>query len=178
MYSVGIIGFGRFGRLLGRILAGDFHVVAYDRSPQDGETGVELTHLDTVLGQQTIFIAIPIREFKSVILDIAPRLRNDVTVLDVCSVKVYPVSVMVEGLPVHVGIIATHPLFGPDSISRSDSLRMMMSATRDVHGKYSFWKAYFESKSISVVQMTPEEHDQLAARTQGVTHFVGRVLKE
>ena len=28
------------------------------------------------------------------------------------------------------------------------------------------------------VEMTPEEHDQLAAKTQGITHFVGRVLKD
>ena len=26
--------------------------------------------------------------------------------------------------------------------------------------------------------MTPEEHDKLAANTQGITHFLGRTLKE
>ena len=54
----------------------------------------------------------------------------------------------------------------------------MMNSTREVHGKFSFWKQYFESKAIKVVEMTPEEHDRLAAKTQGITHFIGRVLKD
>ena len=35
---------------------------------------------------------------------------------------------MIEALPDHVGIIATHPLFGPDSISKPDGMTMMMNS--------------------------------------------------
>lgn len=178
MSSVGIIGFGRFGRILGQILSDDFEVNAFDPSPQNKQFGVELVDRDAVLKEKTLFIAVPIRSFKNLILDIAPRLSEGTTVIDVCSVKVYPVTVMTEALPGHVGIIATHPLFGPDSIARPNGLTMMMNPARDVHGKFSFWKHYFESKAIKVVEMTPEGHDRAAAKTQGITHFIGRVLKE
>ncbi|MEE9165960.1 MAG: prephenate dehydrogenase/arogenate dehydrogenase family protein [Candidatus Neomarinimicrobiota bacterium] len=178
MTSIGIIGFGRFGGVLGKILSDDFKVKAYDEKVQDEQFGVEITGIDTVLKEKSIFVAVPIRAFKEVILDISPRLSGRTTILDVCSVKVYPATVMKEALPDHIGIITTHPLFGPDSITRPKGLTMMMHPTRDNYDMFPFWKEYFESKAIKVVEMTPEEHDRLAARTQGVTHFVGRVLKE
>ena len=28
------------------------------------------------------------------------------------------------------------------------------------------------------MEMSPDQHDQMAAKTQGVTHFLGRMLKE
>lgn len=178
MINVGLIGLGRFGRVLGKILSDDFQIKGYDRKPQHELSGVEITDMETVLREKSIFVAVPIRAFKEVILDIAPRVSGQTTILDVCSVKVYPVTVMVEALPDETGIIGTHPLFGPDSISMPDGLTIMMNATRDHYDMFSFWKEYFESKAIKVVEMTPEEHDRLAARTQGVTHFIGRVLKE
>ncbi len=178
MSNVGIIGFGRFGQILGKILSDDFEVKAYDTTPQEHQFGVEYVNLNTVLQEKDIFIAVPIRDFKDVILEIAPKLRKETTVLDVCSVKVYPVTVMVEALSDQIGIIATHPLFGPDSITKPDGLRMMMQATRDNHKRFLYWKEYFESKKIKVLEMSPEEHDQVAANTQGVTHFIGRLLKE
>ena len=178
MNSVGIIGFGRFGRILGQILSDDFEVKAFDPVPQKEQFGVTFVDKEDIIEEKVLFISVPIRDFKDLILDIAPHLGKDTTVIDVCSVKVYPVTVMTEALPDHVEIIATHPLFGPDSISKPNGMTMMMNSTREVHGKFSFWKQYFESKAIKIVEMTPEEHDRLAAKTQGITHFVGRVLKD
>jgi prephenate dehydrogenase len=33
-------------------------------------------------------------------------------------------------------------------------------------------------QGIQILEMTPDEHDRMAAQTQGVTHFLGRMLKE
>ena len=176
--SIGIIGFGRFGRVLGKILSDDFNVVAYDPIEVKPQFGVELTDLEKVLQQNTIFIAVPIHSFKKVVLGIAPQLPKNCTIIDVCSVKVYPVNVMKEILPPTVGIIGTHPLFGPDSINQPNTLRIMMHKTRDLHDQFKLWSNYFSSKAIEVIEITPEQHDQIAARTQGITHFIGRVLRE
>ncbi len=46
--SIGIIGFGRFGRVLGKILSDDFKVVAYDPSDVEPQFGVELTNQSNV----------------------------------------------------------------------------------------------------------------------------------
>ncbi len=176
--SIGIIGFGRFGRVLGKILSDDFKVVAYDPTAVDPQFGVELTDLETVLQQNTIFIAVPIHSFKKVVVDIAHQLPENSTIIDVCSVKVYPVNVMKEILPPTVGIIGTHPLFGPDSINQPNTLKIMMHKTRDIQNQFHLWSNYFSAKAIEVIIITPEQHDQIAARTQGITHFIGRVLRD
>ncbi|MCH8011288.1 MAG: prephenate dehydrogenase/arogenate dehydrogenase family protein [Candidatus Marinimicrobia bacterium] len=178
MNSVGIIGFGRFGRVLGQILSDDFKVKAFDIKQQEPQFGVEFVNLETILQEKIIFISVPIRDLKNVIMDIAPNLQKGTTVLDVCSVKVYPVTVMTEALPSHVGIIATHPLFGPDSITIPNGHKIIMHRTRDVYNQFDFWKDYFASKAFEAIEMSPEEHDKLAAYSQGVTHFIGRILKE
>ncbi len=178
MKSVGIIGLGRFGKVLAAILSDDFVIRGYDPSPATEIYGVEKVGWDTLIKEKTIFVAVPIHSFKEVIQQLSGELPSGVTVIDVCSVKVYPVTVMREHLPESAGIIATHPLFGPDSINSPDGLKIMLNNTRDTHGQYDYWHEYFKSKALQVLEMTPEQHDRLAAETQGITHFVGRVLRE
>ena len=178
MNSVGIIGFGRFGKVLANILQKGFSIKAYDPKPSDAFPGVSFTDLETVLKEKVVFIAVPIRHFESVIQEIAPILSEGTTILDVCSVKKHPAEIMEANLPDHVGIISTHPMFGPDSFLSNNRLKMMMNNTRDTHDQFKFWKRFFTDQGIQVMEMSPDQHDQLAAKTQGVTHFLGRMLKE
>ena len=178
MNSVGIIGFGRFGKVLANILQRGFAIKAYDPKPAGPFPGVQFLDLDTVLNEKVIFIAVPIRHFESVIADISTKLKKETTMIDVCSVKNYPVNIMLKILPDHIGVIATHPMFGPDSYMSNSNLKMMINNTRDIYNQYSFWKRFFSDQGIQIIEMTPDQHDRLAAKTQGVTHFLGRMLKE
>tara|TARA_Y100000746_G_scaffold69721_1_gene58107 strand:+ start:932 stop:1669 length:738 start_codon:yes stop_codon:yes gene_type:complete len=178
MNSVGIIGFGRFGKVLANILQRGFAIKAYDPKPAGPFPGVQFLDLDTVLNEKVVFIAVPIRHFESVIADISTKLKKETTLIDVCSVKNYPVNIMLKILPDHIGVIATHPMFGPDSYMSNSNLKMMINNTRDLYNQYSFWKRFFSDQSIQIIEMTPDQHDRLAAKTQGVTHFLGRMLKE
>ena len=76
MESVGLIGFGRFGKVLANILQRGFSIKTYDLNPPDTFTGVEITDLKTVLKEKVIFVAVPIRHFESVIKNIAPYLTE------------------------------------------------------------------------------------------------------
>jgi len=177
MHSVGIIGFGRFGKILSNILQRGFDIKIYDKNPNLKLTNIKFVSLDEIVQEKNIFIAVPIRNFKDIIKNIAPKLNNT-TIIDVCSVKMEPVKIMKSFLPKNVGIIATHPLFGPDSFNINNNLKMMMNNTRDSYKQFNFWKNYFISQDINIIEMDPSEHDILASKTQGVTHFLGRVLKE
>ncbi len=177
MNSVGIIGYGRFGKVLANILQKGFAVKVYDLKTQDSSPDVDFCSLDDVLKESSIFIAVPIRSFKDVIASIAPKLINHTTILDVCSVKKYPVGIMEKFLPKETGIIATHPMFGPDSFLQSNRLNIMMHSTRDTNNVYSFWKNYFSGQDLKVIEIDPDTHDKLASHTQGVTHYLGRTLR-
>jgi len=178
MNSVGIIGFGRFGKVLANILQKGFSIKAYDPNPIDAFPIVEFTDLESVLKEKVVFIAVPIRHFESVILEISPNLNDGTTIIDVCSVKKHPVDIMETNLPDNVGIIATHPMFGPDSFRSNNRLKMVMSNTRDIYDQYNFWRRFFRDQGIHIIEMFPDQHDRMAAQTQGVTHFLGRMLKE
>ena len=178
MNSVGIIGFGRFGKVLANILQKGFSIIAYDLNPNDGFHGVEFTDLESILKEKVIFIAVPIRHFESVVHEISPNLNDGTTIIDVCSVKKYPVEIMETNLPDNVGIIATHPMFGPDSFRSNNRLKMMMSDTKDIYDQFNFWRRFFSDQGIHIIEMSADQHDRMAAQTQGVTHFLGRMLKE
>ena len=178
MNSVGIIGFGRFGKILSNILQKGFMIKVYDIQSISYHNGVQFTSLEEVLKENVIFIAVPIRHFESLINNISGELKNDSTIIDVCSVKKYTSDVMKNILPEEIGIISSHPMFGPDSYLSNKKLKMMMHSTRDVHNQYDFWKKFFSDQNIKILEMTPDMHDRLAAKTQGVTHFLGRTLKE
>ena len=166
--QIAIIGFGRFGRLLHDILKHDHDITTFDKHDA-------LDKLDTF---ETIFLTVPIRAFKATVQQIAPQLKSGATVIDTCSVKLYPVECMQTELGKDITIIATHPLFGPDSYYHSQHNNMMMHFVRGDDKKYHGWLQYFSSNHITITEITPDEHDRYAAYSQGVTHLIGRTLQQ
>jgi prephenate dehydrogenase len=180
--TVGIIGFGRFGPVLAELLLPDHEVLVHDLtdiSARAKELGVTPVDWDDIVTAGTLFLSVPIRMFKDLVANLVPRIGLETTVFDVCSVKVYPTTVMKEYFPPEVTTIASHPLFGPDSAKQGfKDLPMVMYPVSPRSDRFSYWLDYFQKQGLHVLEMTPEEHDQLAARSQGVTHFIGRVLTE
>ena len=176
MNRVSIIGFGRFGAMLHSLLSKGFEVDVFDKNSIDN-SDVNKVSLEDALQNETIFIAVPIRDFENLVKDISKKISSGKTVIDVCSVKVFPKKVMLDNLSNETDIIATHPLFGPDSLKDSGSV-MTMESVRNTFGRYDFWKNYFESQNILIEEISAEEHDMMAARSQGLTHFVGRVIDD
>ena len=176
MNRVSIIGFGRFGAMLHSLLSKGFEVDVFDKNSIDNSDVNEVS-LEDALRNETIFIAVPIRDFENLVKEISKKISSGKTVIDVCSVKVFPKKVMLDNLSNETDIIATHPLFGPDSLKDSGSV-MTMESVRNTFGRYDFWKNYFESQNIIIEEISAEEHDMMAARSQGLTHFVGRVIDD
>jgi prephenate dehydrogenase len=70
-------------------------------------------------------------------------------------------------------------MFGPDSSKNGIAgLPMILTPVRLPEESYRFWEDTFTSFGLRVVKMSAEEHDREAAFTQGITHFIGRVLKD
>ena len=127
--TVAIVGFGRFGRLLKTILDKEHQVVTFDSD----------TPLDTLHDCEHVFLCVPIRLLETTLHKITPYLAPHTTVIDTCSVKVYPVACMQRLLPKNIAIIATHPLFGPDSYREEYTNRIMMHPIRQFTDSYLYW---------------------------------------
>jgi prephenate dehydrogenase len=179
---IGIIGFGRFGKLTARYLAEEFDVAVYHRTDKSAEinrTGARAASLEAVCQQDIVVPCVPICVLQEVLQDITPLLRPDALIVDVCSVKEYPVRLMTDILPDTVSILATHPMFGPDSASDSlEGRKICLCKVRIADKKYQNIKAYLESKELVVIEATAQEHDEQIATSLSLTHFIGRTLSE
>ncbi len=175
-----VIGLGRFGTFWAGMLSREFSVVGTSRRRiPDLPREVRQVPLDEALTSPLVFLTVAISAMPEVLREIAPRLGPGTTVVDTCSVKVFPVRQMQTFLPETTDIIACHPMFGPDSArERTDPLPVILWPVRDNLGRYEWLKDSFQRLNMRTVEMTPEEHDREAAFTQGVTHLVGRLLRE
>jgi prephenate dehydrogenase len=180
MMKIGVYGLGRFGFFWAELLSRHFRVMGFSRNPERKcpETVMRVKEQE-VLQCPVIFLCCSISAIEEVVKRIAPQLSPGTLVLDTCSVKVFPVKVMEEYLPEEVQIIATHPMFGPDSAKKGiGGLPVIISPVRAKPEKVKYWSGFFTSIGLKTVFMTPDEHDHKAAYTQGITHYVGRVLAD
>ena len=179
---IGIIGYGRFGRLTAAYLSRDFPVAVYSRSKTAGETdlpGVVFAPLDEVCRRKIVVVSVPISAMEGVLREMAPLVGPDTLVVDVASVKRHPVRWMETLLPRRTPILATHPMFGPDSAA--DSLRdrkIVVCPVRLHPSLYGRITAYLEAKGLCVIEATPEAHDRQIAVSLALTHFIGRSLAD
>jgi prephenate dehydrogenase len=183
--TVGIIGFGAFGRLIATHLRSHFALSAYDPATVtrgwDEALGVTHADLASAAGCDIVILATPVDRLAGVLAAIRDHLRPGALVLDVCSVKLIPAKLMRDLLPDTVEAIGTHPLFGPQS--GRDGIAGLTMAVCPIRGttlasRRARRVAAFARKALrlKVFITTPEAHDREAAMVQGLTHLIAKVL--
>lgn len=181
--SIGIIGFGRFGKVLHRLLQDDFEVIAYDADKNAFKGVTHVTRAEDVqevfLKCKTVFYAVPISKFEPIIFSHKTYFDNHL-LIDVLSVKVHPLKIFKKVLKNSSSrYLLTHPMFGPDSSKDGfKGLPIVFDRGTSSRDEYSFWKNIFETNGLRIVEMSAEEHDRIAANSHGTTHFVGRLLEQ
>lgn len=177
---MGVYGLGRFGFFWASLLSSYFDVKGYSRSvARKTPEGVDRVSEDKILQAPALFICVSISSLQSVFQRIGHRIMPGTLVIDTCSVKVYPVRLMQKLLPQTVEIIATHPIFGPDSAKNGvKGLPLIYWPIRAKDEVVLYWKQFFISLGLRVIKMSPGAHDREAAFTQGITHYIGRVIAD
>ena len=169
MKTVAIVGFGRFGKTLHHLLKNDFELIIINRD-----------NAKDIMKADVIFYCVPISSFESVIKKHKKYFKDNHLLIDVLSVKMHPKKIFEKYLRnLKTQALLTHPMFGPDSSKDSfNNLPMIMDKFKASEKNYNFWKNFFINKGLKVVEMSAQKHDQLAANSQGVTHFIGRLLEK
>lgn len=179
---VSVYGYGRFGKVWAEILAEDFHVKVYSRSgirTDEVGPGIEITDEKGIFTCDTLFFCVAISSFEEVLKKSCYYFKKETVFFDTCSVKVFPAGWMKQYLPHGSKIIASHPMFGPDSyMQTARKLPMVICNVSADTETLDKWVTYFTAKSLQVELMTPEKHDEMTACSQGITHYVGRVLAD
>jgi prephenate dehydrogenase len=177
---IGLIGFGAFGQLIAEHIRPHFRMYAYDPAsglqPAAERCGITLTSLEKAARCSIMVLATPVGHLEAVVDAVAPHVQRGSLILDVGSVKVKPAEIMKRGLPDHADIVATHPLFGPQSAR--NGLAGLNIALCPIRGRRSSrLAAFLRSKlRLNVIMTTPEDHDREVATVQGLTHLIAKVL--
>ncbi len=178
--TVAVVGLGRFGYFWAKLLKSQFNVIAWSRNPERKvPKGVKKVSFEALFDADALFLCNAISSMEAVATLLAPHLKPHTVVLDTCSVKVYPLTVLKEQLPKGQPLIGTHPMIGPDSGRGGVKDKpLVITPVQQSDEQLTFWKKTFTKMGFKLVQLSAEEHDREAAYTQGITHFVGRVLGE
>lgn len=176
--DLAIIGYGRFGRFAARHLRDRYNVVVADVKPiPRPDKGITRVSLEEAASCRIVVLATPINSLPGVVKAISPHLARHSLVCDVCSVKELPIRWMKKLLPSSVSILGTHPLFGPDSASRSLRARtIILCPVRISDHKFRSAQSVLSELGLHVRDLTPAVHDRLMASSLFLTQLVGRAL--
>ncbi|MBI3565733.1 MAG: prephenate dehydrogenase/arogenate dehydrogenase family protein [Elusimicrobia bacterium] len=178
--TVGLIGFGRLGRLLTKHFAKDAKILVSDArldARLARRLGATPGSFAEACAQDVVVLCVPMAAFEGVVRKMRPFVKPGALVVDTCSVKEHPVRAMKRLLPRSVEILATHPNFGPDSAA--DSLKgrkLVLCRVRMKAARYAKAKRFLSRKGLELIELTPREHDRRMASSLVLTHFIGRAL--
>src|ERR1700722_10299909 len=101
--DVAILGYGRFGRALGQLVAdAGLSVRAFDPTADVAPELRAASSRELVDGAALVVLAVPVPRLRAAIADLRPHLGPSHVVLDVGSVKVGPTAVLEELLGAEV----------------------------------------------------------------------------
>jgi len=183
VHTIGIYGYGAFGQLMAQFLTEHFKIYVFSRSRKAAASDERVHFVDeeTLFNKSDLVIfAIPVQFLKEVAQSLVKRkvVPQDTVLVDVSSVKVYPLEILQEQFPKHQ-ILGTHPIFGPQSVQKyglpgSKIVLSNVSLSQSLHEDI---KRFLQNTlQLVVIEKTPQEHDQEMAYIQGLSHFVGRAL--
>ncbi len=173
--SLGIIGYGHFGKFLAEKLSPHFELRVYSASGKENKwaSGLEVT-----ASCDFLVLSLPLAKHAEVCEQVRPYVRPETVIVDVCSVKEESGLIIKKHLPSQP-LLSTHPLFGPESATESLKDHVLVLCSDATNAELiEPSKRFFESLDLKVIEMTSRAHDENMALVQGLTFFIARVLKD
>jgi prephenate dehydrogenase len=176
--DIGLVGRGRFGTYFrAQLEAVGYHVAVADIT--DDSTAWQ-RDIATACAAPLVIYAVPIRALDAALRDTRPLLNPDAVVIDVASVKVIPCQWLERHLP-GIRKAGTHPLFGPQSAPVSCAghrvalcpLPTVPDQPPDPTATLAV-REMLTRLGVNIIEVSPADHDRQVARSQFLTHFIGR----
>jgi prephenate dehydrogenase len=175
---VAILGHGRFGRALGGLLSEADHSYRALDPANPPEPGVRADSIAELLdGAEIVVVAVPVPAIGRAVEQLRPALSPEQLVIDVGSVKLGPDAAMRRALGSAIPWAATHPLFGPASLARSERPLRVVVCPNDLHPTAADRaSSFYQRIGCEVLQLDPDGHDRAMADTHALAFFVAKAL--
>jgi prephenate dehydrogenase len=137
------------------------------------ELGVETADFtQAAKAADRIMLCVSISALDEVAKKIGPSIREGQAVMDICSIKEYPVQIMHENITRGL-VLGTHPLFGPGSKGVKHKT-FILTPTNDKEKAYAEeFRKWLKKEEAHVFVMSPKKHDELISVVLGLPHFLG-----
>lgn len=174
--QVAIIGFGKFGRALGSLVAAaGAGLRAWDPHVQIPAQIRARNARECLDGATHVCLAVPVTKIRSALEALSMYTPLDALVFDVGSVKVSPQQAMENVLGPRIAWVGTHPLFGPTSLALAERpLRVVVCPNKLHPDAASRARAFYESIGCVVTEQDASDHDRVMARTHALTFFIAK----
>ncbi len=166
-FQIGIIG-GTGG--IGRWFADFFRREGYAVQVSGRQSGLRPAEMAEACS--VVIVSVPIGVTQAVIREVGPHMKKESLLMDLTSLKVKPVSSMLESSISEV--IGLHPLFGPGESSLEGQNIVLCPARGEQW--FPWVREVLGSKGASLIETTPERHDEVMAVVQVLNHFDTIVL--
>lgn len=180
MQTVGIVGYGSFGKLVATLLkrfAPALEVRIY--SSKHEPDGKEFFSLAETASSDVVVLTVPMSAFEDVLLKVLPLTRPDSVLVDVSTVKVHTVNLLKKHAP-QKQWIATHPMWGPESYEKKkgdvSGFRIVIAESTLPKERVQALSETLKKIGFDVVSVDADTHDKHLAETLFLTHFVGQVI--
>jgi len=174
-------GSGKMGRWFAKFLLKDGkEVVITGRNEKKllearRQLGVEVaSNVEAVKSADAVLLSVPIESFEEVVAQISPHVQPGQIIIDISSIKVFPVATMRKHLKTKF-TLGVHPLFGPGArsiVNQNFILTPTNDGETDLAQKV---RKYLETRGARVSLMTPQEHDEKMTIILGLSHFIAIV---
>lgn len=178
--SVGIVGYGNFGKFLRHLIrrfTSDVTVLQYDAKVPLGND--LLTSMEKVASCDVIVLAVPFEAFEQTLCDLL-RFSGHGVIVDVSTIKSHPVKLL-RKYAQHRRYIATHPMFGPESYEQRkgnvSGFRIVVCDHCRLHeSELHLAQHFLQRLGFQLVKMGWQAHDMHLAETLFLTHYVGQIV--
>ncbi len=144
---------------------------------QLGSVEVTTDNAAAVSSADAVLLSVPIDSFEGVVERIAPCIRPEQVIIDITSIKVFPVAAMHRHLKAGL-TLGTHPVFGPGAESVANHNFVLTPTDDRERALAQKVREYLESRGAKVTLMTPQEHDEVMAVILGLAHFIAIVAAD
>lgn len=162
--KIGIYGNGRFTKCLKQLFK-DYNLFIYDK-----DINKRLDSKESVLNCDIIFLSIPINQIENVVKK--EKFNKNSLIIDVCSVKNKVIDVITSNI--NNDYIATHPLFGLDSLEY-DKLWIYDDSYCSKENSDNFIKL-IKSIGCKTIKVEKDYHDKVINKKQFLAHLISRVV--
>jgi len=177
--KVAIIGgSGKMGQWFARLLVKEGREVVITGRNQKKlvavgrQLGAEVaTNTEAAKNADVILLSVPIDNFEEVVKQISPHIQPKQVIVDITSIKVFPVEVMHRYIKSGL-VLAIHPMFGPGANDIANQNFVLTPTNDDEQKLAEKVRGYLEDRGARVTLMTPKEHDEMVAITLGLSHFI------